>query len=240
VTAIGSFRSRAWAISLATHVVVLALLVRVLDRRPVPSEPPPSTLVYLELVPPPPPAAGLPAGAVEPPAHVEAEPEPTAPPVVPPTVQPKRANEAPKPRPVHASPRATPAAAEGARGTADGTATGEAGGTSGGITGGTPGGTGDMPIPAARVARPPVVVERTTPVYPPIARARGLEGQVLLSAVVGRSGTIDGDVIVVRSVPGLDDAAVTALRRWRFTPGRDAEGRTVRVLLEVPMRFQLR
>src|SRR5262249_41122369 len=93
--------------------------------------------------------------------------------------------------------------------------------------------------PAARAARPPVVTERTLPVYPQIARARGIEGQVVLSAVVGRDGAIENDVTVVRSMPGLDEAAVTALRHWRFTPGRDADGRAVRVLLEVPIRFHL-
>jgi len=38
----------------------------------------------------------------------------------------------------------------------------------------------------------------------------------------------------------LDQAAIDALRRWRFSPGRDREGSAVRVLLEVPLRFTLR
>ena len=31
-----------------------------------------------------------------------------------------------------------------------------------------------------------------------------------------------------------------ALRQWRFEPGRDRDGKTVRVLVDVPIRFQLR
>src|SRR5262245_37064492 len=108
--ALWSFRSRAWVISLATHVVVLVLLVRVLDRRPVPAEPPPSSLVYVDLVPSPPAAIGVPDGAGEPMAQ-EPEPVPATPPPIPPTVQPKRAIAPPKPRPVAAAAPATRPAA---------------------------------------------------------------------------------------------------------------------------------
>jgi periplasmic protein TonB len=63
---------------------------------------------------------------------------------------------------------------------------------------------------------------------------------VLLRAVVDRGGHVEESIIVARSVPLLDDAAVAALRQWHFTPGRDRDGRPVRVQIEVPMRFQLR
>jgi len=38
----------------------------------------------------------------------------------------------------------------------------------------------------------------------------------------------------------FDAAAVAALHQWRFEPGRDRDGKPVRVLIEVPIRFQLR
>jgi protein TonB len=78
------------------------------------------------------------------------------------------------------------------------------------------------------------------PVYPPFARARGQEGVVLLRAIVDREGRIEDGVTVVQSSPTFDDAAVAAFRRWRFQPGRDESGTAVRVILEVPIRFQLR
>jgi periplasmic protein TonB len=83
-------------------------------------------------------------------------------------------------------------------------------------------------------------VSRPIPVYPALARMRGLEGQVLLRVVVDRDGHVEEAVTVVRSTPPFDTAAIDAVRRWRFEPGRDEGGRQVRVLLEVPIRFQLR
>ena len=67
----------------------------------------------------------------------------------------------------------------------------------------------------------------------------GIQGQVVLRATVDRDGNIEREVQVVRSIPLLDDAAIDALRGWRFRPGRDREGRAVRVVVEVPVRFQL-
>jgi protein TonB len=113
---------------------------------------------------------------------------------------------------------------------------GEPGGTAGGILGGS----GSGPISADRVARPPVVVSRVLPVYPALARAQGLEGQVLLEVIVDREGRVENDVRVVRSDPGFDAAALAAVRRWRFVPGHDQDGSPVRVRLRVPIRFQLR
>jgi len=58
--------------------------------------------------------------------------------------------------------------------------------------------------------------------------------------VIDRTGRVEEHIVVARSVAQLDDAAVTALRQWTFTPGRDHDGHTVRVQIEVPIRFQLR
>jgi protein TonB len=99
---------------------------------------------------------------------------------------------------------------------------------------------GDRPIAAAYAAEPPVVVSRVLPAYPALARSRGIEGQVLLRAIVDRDGRVEPRIDVIRSIAPLDDAAIEALRRWRFRPGRDRTGRPVRVIVEVPVRFQLR
>jgi hypothetical protein len=46
--------------------------------------------------------------------------------------------------------------------------------------------------------------------------------------------------VVIRSIPPLDGPAIAALRQWHFAPGANREGEVVRVVLEVPVRFQLR
>jgi len=78
------------------------------------------------------------------------------------------------------------------------------------------------------------------PMYPLQARARGLRGEVVLRAIIGSDGRVENDIVIAQSSPMFDQPAVEALRQWRFEPGRDRNGNPVRVLLEVPIRFQLR
>ena len=112
--------------------------------------------------------------------------------------------------------------------------------SSGGAGGGIPGSHGDEPVPADQVPYPPVPITRVLPVYPIAARYREIQGRVVLQAIIDRSGQVEDSIKVVDSVPMFDDAAIAALRQWRFTPGRDREGHPVRVLIEVPLRFALR
>lgn len=132
-----------------------------------------------------------------------------------------------------------------ARGIASGSVDGTAGGVAGGVRGGTPGGvvgaagTGG-PMSIGQVAQRPTVVRRVPPNYPPDARREGIEGLVVIEAVLDRSGAVEPGVKVIRSVPSLDRAAIEAVRQWRFQPARDRNGQAVRVILEIPIRFVLR
>jgi protein TonB len=118
---------------------------------------------------------------------------------------------------------------------------GTVGGDVGGKLGGIVGGNGDGPISADKVASPPSVLSQVRPNYPPLARARGIEGLVVVELIIDRAGRVEADSVRVKqSIAALDDAAIDAVRRWRFRPGRDRDGQTVRVILEVPIRFQLR
>lgn len=108
----------------------------------------------------------------------------------------------------------------------------------GGDVGGV--GAGDTPLTLAAVARPPEIVERVLPEYPVRARALELEGRVVLEVVLDREGRPEPAIRVIRSQPPFDEAALAAVRRWRFRPARDAAGHPVRVLMEIPVRFELR
>jgi protein TonB len=119
-------------------------------------------------------------------------------------------------------------------------ARGDERGVSGGAVDGTTGGLGGAPVPLRAVASPPELLERVVPEYPARARALEIEGQVVLEVVLDRTGRPEPDIRIVRSVALLDAAAVAAVRRWRFRPARDATGRPVRVVMEVPVRFVLR
>lgn len=81
--------------------------------------------------------------------------------------------------------------------------------------------------------------DNTPPVYPPLARKRGHQGLVVLSVEVLADGR-PGEVRIGRSsgYEILDNAAQKAAMRWRFEPGRK-NGKAVRMLAEVPIRFVL-
>ncbi len=77
------------------------------------------------------------------------------------------------------------------------------------------------------------------PTYPEEARKQGIQGTVVLQALIGADGAVHR-VKVLRPLPeGLADAAAEAVRRWTFEPARDAHGRAVPVLYTVAVRFTL-
>ncbi len=93
---------------------------------------------------------------------------------------------------------------------------------------------------ADQVEHPPIPLRRVMPLYPAQARARGIGGEVVLRAIIARDGHVEKDIVIAQSSPMFDQPAIDALRQWHFEPGRDRDGRPVRVILEVPIRFQLR
>ena len=55
------------------------------------------------------------------------------------------------------------------------------------------------------------------PAYPPIAKASGTQGTVVLQATISRSGTIENLRVVSGSVM-LQQAAMDAVKEWRYRP----------------------
>jgi protein TonB len=103
-------------------------------------------------------------------------------------------------------------------------------GTSGGgsgIPGGMPFGGPATPRIVHQEARGPMqvssgvvaalLVRKTIPAYPPIARAAHVEGTVVLLANISKSGTIEN--LRVASGPAmLGEAAMDAVKSWRYRP----------------------
>ncbi|MBW2544998.1 MAG: energy transducer TonB [Deltaproteobacteria bacterium] len=78
------------------------------------------------------------------------------------------------------------------------------------------------------------------PKYPAIARRRGYEGRVLLSATISIEGNVAGLKVKESSGhPVLDRAAVKAVETWEFEPARRM-GSPVPMSVDVPVRFVLR
>ena len=86
----------------------------------------------------------------------------------------------------------------------------------------------------------PELLSAPTPAYPPLLRAAGVQGEVIVTAVVDTLGLAEnGSVRIVRSDnPGFDAAALATVRAARFRPAR-MYGRAVRVLVQVPVVFRL-
>jgi protein TonB len=72
------------------------------------------------------------------------------------------------------------------------------------------------PLPVGGEIRPPVRVRNVAPVYPAIAQAARVQGTVILQAIISTSGEVE-NVKVLRSIPLLDQAAIDAVRQWRYS-----------------------
>lgn len=83
----------------------------------------------------------------------------------------------------------------------------------------------------------PVVVTGAPAAYPPEAAKAGVQGTVVVSALVGKDGLVK-DTRVTTSIPALDAAAQTAVRQWVFKPAKN-EGKPVAVWVTVPVKFTL-
>ena len=78
---------------------------------------------------------------------------------------------------------------------------------------------------------------RTVPSYPSEAQQERVEGTVKLHAIIAANGTVES-VEPVSGPPSLVDAAVTAIREWRFAPTK-YDGRPVRAQDEITLFFRL-
>jgi protein TonB len=132
------------------------------------------------------------------------------------------------------------------------------GGVVGGVEGGIPGGvlggilggmvTESLPPPPPppkpqplRIGgdiKQPALLHRVEPEYPPVAVSGKIEGLVILEAEVNEQGVVT-QVRVLRSVMLLDQAAIKAVKQWRYQP-LVLNGTPVPFLLTVTLNFSLR
>ncbi|MBU3699728.1 MAG: energy transducer TonB [Candidatus Kapabacteria bacterium] len=75
--------------------------------------------------------------------------------------------------------------------------------------------------------------------YPDMARRNGIEGMVLVGALIGKNGAIEKIQVFESDHASLNDEAVKAVRETTFTPAKQ-NGQPVRVWARIPIRFRLR
>lgn len=120
-------------------------------------------------------------------------------------------------------------------GTSEGVEGGVEGGVPGGVVGGIVGGLAEAVPTPPRILRiggnvkPPRLLHRVEPVYPPVARQARIAGKITIDAIVGQDGRVR-ETRVVSGAPLLSEAAVEAVRQWRYEP---------QLLNGVPVDFEL-
>jgi periplasmic protein TonB len=136
-------------------------------------------------------------------------------------------------------------------------ASGLVGGVPGGVAGGIPGGVlaslvrdtasgpvlASTPPPATKRIRVPApmaeanLVYDVAPKYPPEAGRARIEGTVVLMAVIGKDGTVR-DVRVESGLPLLAQAAIDAVKQWRYRPYL-LNGEPVEIDSQITINFNL-
>ena len=94
------------------------------------------------------------------------------------------------------------------------------------------------PVRAHTLLRPPVRLRDVAPVYPEIARTARVQGIVIVEAVISTTGNVI-EARVLRSMPLLDQAAIDAVRQWKYTPSL-LNGVPVPVVMTVTVTFMLK
>lgn len=89
-----------------------------------------------------------------------------------------------------------------------------------------------------QVDQKPSVLRKVEPKYPEAARRAAREGLVNLEFTVDVNGRAT-DIKVVKPIGfGFDEAAIDAVKKWRFTPAK-RDGESVPMRVKIPIRFTL-
>lgn len=95
------------------------------------------------------------------------------------------------------------------------------------------------PVPEQHVTSRAHLATGGAPAYPESARADGIEADVPLELVVSPAGTVETARVLRPAGHGLDQAALDAVRAYRFTPATH-DGHPVRVRMQWLVQFRLR
>lgn len=82
------------------------------------------------------------------------------------------------------------------------------------------------------------IIKAYAPIYPEMALKTGVEGQVIVRVVVDTNGNVI-KANIMKSIPVLDQAALDAAKKWKFSPG-EKDGKKVKVEMLLPVRFSLK
>lgn len=206
--------NKPWTVALSMGIQIVLVLIMVLIPL-IYTEALPKTMMGMMLVAPPPPPPPPPPPAVAQVVHVR------------PQVHLIQNNQLMAPKVIPKDIKIIKEEAEPANmGVSGGVPGGVPGGQMGGVIGGVIGGVGAAPPPprptVTRITRggnvqAAMLINRVTPVYPPLARQTRISGTVRLHALIAKDGTVQ-QLEVMSGHPLLVQAALDAVRQWRYRP----------------------
>ena len=100
--------------------------------------------------------------------------------------------------------------------------------------------TGNEVFMEAIVEEKPSVLSGLQPQYPELLRQAGIQGRVMVQAIIDTTGRAEPPSVKVVSSPnpGFDQPAKTYVLKALFRPAR-VHGRAVRVLINIPIDFKI-
>lgn len=95
---------------------------------------------------------------------------------------------------------------------------------------------GPQPVRVGGTIPTPAKIHHVDPVPPELARQARVRGVVIVEAIIDVDGSVK-QARVLRSIPLLDEAALEAVRQWRFEPTQ-LNGQPVPVIMTLTVNFQ--
>jgi len=88
------------------------------------------------------------------------------------------------------------------------------------------------------VSEKPVIIKKAVPNYPDLARKAQIEGKVVVTVTIDKTGNVE-NAVIFKSVPMLDEAALAAAMQCKFKPAKQRD-KFVKVKMNIPFDFHLR
>lgn len=95
----------------------------------------------------------------------------------------------------------------------------------------------DTPVEVSEANASQNLTNKVSPVYPALAKAARIQGDVRLAVVISKTGNV-GSVTVVSGHPMLVPSAVEAVKKWQYKPFL-VDGQPVAVKTEIEVPFSL-
>lgn len=96
---------------------------------------------------------------------------------------------------------------------------------------------GQATVQASKKEMMGLIVKKVNPTYPEAARKAHIQGEVVLRATIGKTGTVE-NLQAVSGPPELAPAAIEAVKQWKYRPYMK-DGHAVEVETDITVNFTL-